>query len=141
MMISATRFQVPFWGLLLAGLSMAPIPRQREAAKPAKPSPVEVRLQAAVKQYDLTWQYYAQDRVDTRDVYLWSRLLLDARQAVSRRPADRIRDLEEHLDHMKKLEALIKKIRRLGFGRTTDVGASEYFRIEAETWLAEAKSA
>ena len=78
--------------------------------------------------------------MDTRDVYLSSRLLLDARQAVSRRPADRIRDLEERLDHMKKLEVLIKKIRRLGFGRTTNVGISEYFRIEAEDWLAEAKA-
>ena len=46
----------------------------------------EVRLQAAVKQYDLTWQYYQQNRVDTRDVYLWSRLLLDARQAVEQGP-------------------------------------------------------
>jgi len=125
--------------MLLAGLSMAPIPQQQEAAKPAAPSPLEVRLQAAVKQYDLTWQYYQQNRVDTRDVYLWSRLLLDARQALSHRPADRLRDYEEHLDHMKKLEALIKKIRRLGFGRTTDVGASEYFRIEAESWVAEAR--
>ena len=41
---------------------------------------------------------------------------------------------------MRKLEALIKKIRRYGFGLTNDVGASEYFRIEAETWLAEARS-
>ncbi len=41
---------------------------------------------------------------------------------------------------MQKLETLIKKIRRLGFGRSSDVGASAYFRIEAECWLAEAKS-
>ena len=41
---------------------------------------------------------------------------------------------------MKKLETLIKKVRRLGFGRSSDVGASEYYRIEAEYWLAEAKS-
>jgi hypothetical protein len=139
-MISTRKLQLPCWGLILAGLSMAPIPEQKDAQKPPGPSPSEVRLQAAVKQYDLTWQYYAQNRVDTRDVYLWSRLLLDARQAVSRRPADRIRDYQEHLDHMRKLEALIKKIRRLGFGRSSDVGASEYFRIEAESWLAEAKA-
>ena len=36
---------------------------------------------------------------------------------------------------MKKLEALIKKVRRLGFGRSYDVGASEYYRLEAEFWL------
>ena len=98
----------------------------------------ELRLQAAVKQYDLTWQYYQQNRVDTRDVYLWSRLLLDARQAVGKGRADRIRACEEHLEHMKKLEALIKKIRRLGFGFSHDVGASEYFRIEAQLWVEEA---
>jgi hypothetical protein len=118
---------------------MAPLPQAKEAPKPA-PAMAEVRLQAAVKQYDLTWQYYQQNRVDTRDVYLWSRLLLDARQTVSNRPADRLRDFEEHLDHMRKLEALIKKIRRLGFGLSSDIGASEYFRIEAESWVAEAKS-
>ena len=137
-MISPTKFPLPFWGLLLAGLSVAPIPQQngvpgpperKEAPRP--PAMSEIRLQAAVKQYDLTWQYYQQNRVDTRDVYLWSRLLLDARQAVGKGRADRIRHCEEHLEHMKKLEALIKKIRRLGFGRSSDVGASEYFRIEA----------
>jgi hypothetical protein len=47
---------------------------------------------------------------------------------------------EEHLDRMKKLEALVKKVRGLGFGRSSDVGASEYYRIEAEYWLAEARS-
>jgi hypothetical protein len=139
-MIPASKLPLPCWGLLLAALSMAPLPQPKEAPKPPAQALAEVRLQAAVKQYDLTWQYYQQNRVDTRDVYLWSRLLLDARQAVSNRPADRIRDYEEHLDHMKKLEALIKKIRRLGFGRSSDVGASEYFRIEAESWVAEARS-
>ena len=138
-MISASKLQLPCWGLFLAGLSMAPILQQKEAPKPPTPALAEVRVQAAAKQYDLVWQYYQQSRVDTRDVYLWSRLLLDARNAVSNRPADRIRDCEEHLDHMRKLEALIKKIRRLGFGRSSDVGASEYFRIEAESWLAEAR--
>ena len=42
---------------------------------------------------------------------------------------------------MKKLEALIKKVRRLGFGRSYDVGASEYYRLEAEVWLAREKRA
>ena len=51
-------------------------------------------------------------------------------------PARRLTALEEHLDRMKKLEALIKKVRRLGFGRSYDVGASEYYRLEAEFWLA-----
>ena len=36
---------------------------------------------------------------------------------------------------MKKLEALIMRVRRLGFGRSYDVGAAEYYRLEAEHWL------
>ena len=66
-MISSRMFQVPFWGLLLAGLAMAPGPQQKEAPKPAAESPSlpELRIKAAAKQYELVWQYYQQNRVDT----------------------------------------------------------------------------
>ena len=97
-------------------------------------------FEAALKQFDLIWQYYQQSRVDSFEVYLWSRLLLDASKGASVRPDRRIAAFEEHLDRMRKLEALIKKVRRLGFGRSSDVGASEYYRVEAECWLAEAKA-
>jgi hypothetical protein len=136
-MIDESKLQPLFLGLILVGLSFAPATQEKRA--PERPPLAEIRYRAALKQFELVWQYYQQSRVDTFDVYLWSRLLLDARRAVSNRPADRIAACEEHLDHMKKLEALIKKIRRLGFGRSNDVGASEYFRIEAECWLDEAK--
>jgi hypothetical protein len=125
------------WGLVLSVLSSAPIVQEKEPPKPAPQS--DARYRAAVKQFDLVWQYYQQNRVETFDVYLWSRLLLDARQKVGRAPAERVAAYEEHLDHMRRLEALVKKVRRLGFGRSNDVGASEYWRIEAECWLAEAR--
>ncbi len=137
-MISAKKLQLLCWGLLLAGASVAPVPQGQEARK--QPPLAEARYNAALKQFDLTWQYYQQSRVESFAVYAWSRLLLDAKRDVSGRQADQIAAYEEHLDRMKKLETLIKKVRRLGFGRSSDVGASEYFRIEAEYWLAEAKS-
>jgi len=137
-MISAKKLQLLSWGLLLAGASVAPVPQGQEARK--QPPLAEARYNAALKQFDLTWQYYQQSRVGSFDVYVWSRLLLDAKRGVSGRQADQIAAYEEHLDRMKKLETLIKKVRRLGFGRSSDVGASEYYRIEAEYWLAEAKS-
>jgi len=137
-MISAKKLQLVCWGLLLAGASVAPVPQEQEARK--QPPLAEARYNAALKQFDLTWQYYQQSRVGSFDVYAWSRLLLEAKRGVSGRQADQIAAYEEHLDRMKKLETLIKKVRRLGFGRSSDVGASEYFRIEAEYWLAEAKS-
>jgi hypothetical protein len=54
--------------------------------------------------------------------------------------ADRITAMEAHLERMRRLEALVKKVRKLGFGFSTDVGATEYFRLEAERWLEKARA-
>ncbi|HEX3447983.1 MAG TPA: hypothetical protein VHS97_06995 [Isosphaeraceae bacterium] len=123
-------------GLFLAAASFAPAPPE----KPATVSPLaEARYRAAVKQFDETWAYYRQARIDSYQVYVWSRLVLESRRAIAVKPAEQITALEDHLDRMKKLEELVTKIRRLGFGRSYDVGASEYYRLEAENWLEQAK--
>jgi hypothetical protein len=126
-------------GLLLAVVSVAPAPGP--AQTPA-PSPLAVaRLEAALKQYDETWAYYQQARIDSYQVYVWSRFILDCRRDMAQTPADRLKALDEHLDRMNRLEALITKIRRIGFGRSYDVGAARYYRLEAEHWIAQAKAA
>jgi hypothetical protein len=137
-MISAATRHALRWGLLLVVASVAPVPREQEARKES--TLAEARYNAARKQFDLIWQYYQQSRVESDDVYFWSRLLLEASKGVAVNKEQLITAFEQHLDRMKKLEALIKKIRRLGFGRSSDVGASEYYRIEAESWVAETKS-
>lgn len=122
--------------LLLAGLATAPAAPEGAA----RPSPLaESRYRAAVAQYDITWAYYQQARIDSYQVYVWSRLVLDSRREMGGAPADEIVALEDHLARMKKLEALVLRIRRLGFGRSYDVGAAEYYRLEAEHWLARAR--
>jgi len=123
-------------GLLLAAMSFAPAPAERPTAVS---SLAEARYRAAVKQYDETWAYYRQARIDSYQVYVWSRFVLESRRAIAIKPAEHVMALEDHLDRMKKLEELVKKIRRLGFGRSYDVGASEYYRLEAELWLEQAK--
>ena len=40
---------------------------------------------------------------------------------------------------MTRLEQLVKKVRKLGFGFSIDVGATEYYRLEAELWLERAR--
>ena len=137
-MITAKKRQLLCWGLLLAGVSVAPVPRGGE--DPKQQALAETRVAAAIKQFNLIWQYYQQSRVQSFDVYYWSRLLLDANRGVSENRDKQIAAYQEHLDRMKRLEVLIVKIRRIGFGRSSDVGASEYYRVEAECWLAEAKA-
>jgi hypothetical protein len=131
--------------LVLAGLSFAPAPQQKpyqqpagkKAAEPASLS--ERRLRAASKQFDLIWGYYRQSRVSVLDVYIWSRLLLDAQREADRTPAGRIEACSQHLERMKRLDALLQRVKRFGFIYSSDLGSAEYFRVEAEYWLAEAR--
>jgi hypothetical protein len=126
------------FGLLLISLSFAAAPPDK--GTPNRSALAQARYRAALKQFDEIWLYYQQSRVESFDVYVWSRLVLDSQQAVSDKQADRVAAFEDHMNRMQKLEALIKKIRRLGFGRSIDVGASEYYRREAEYWFEEARS-
>lgn len=128
------------WGLILVGASVAPVAQQAQRKENVRMQELaEARYKAAGKQYDLIWQYYGQNRVGSIEVYVWSRLVLDARQAFRKSPADRIKALEDHRDRMKSLQELVSKIRRIGFGRSDDVGATAFYVLEAELWLAEAK--
>ena len=137
-MSSPRRRPLVFATLLFAGFAFAPS-APKGSTQPAQPSPLaEARYRAAVKQYEITWSYYQQARIDTFQVYVWSRLVLDARGDLGETPADHRIALEDHLARMKKLEELVVKIRRLGFERSSDVGATEYYRLEAELWLSRA---
>jgi hypothetical protein len=125
-------------GLSLALFSFAPdAPADRNPASALS----EARLQAARKQYEETWQYYQQARIESYQVYVWSKLILDCQREMTEKKAERLIALEEHCTRMKRLEALITKVRRLGFGRSYDVGASQYYRLEAEFWLEREKTA
>lgn len=139
-MVPARKPVVVGLGLLLAVLSSAPVLQDKPASRPKVSAMAEKRHELAKKQFDLTWQYYRQNRVGTFEVYLWSRLLLDARREAASQASDRVAACQEHLDHMKDLDALVRNIRRLGFGRSSDVGACDYWLVEAEYWLVQAQS-
>lgn len=124
-------------GLALTAFSVAPAPPET----PPKPSPLaEARYKAAARQFDEVWTYYRQSRTDSFLTYYWSRLLLEAQEDLSDAKADRIAALEAHQERMKRLEALVLKVRKLGFGFSTDVGATAYYRVEAKRWLEKARA-
>jgi hypothetical protein len=130
-------------GLLLMLFSFAPAPPPPDQPQPQpQPRPpdlsalLEARHRAAVKQFEETWVYYKQARSDAFLVYVWSHFVLESEFDLSPRKPDRIAALGAHLDRMQKLETLVKKVRKLGFGQSIEVGATEYYRIEAEYWMA-----
>lgn len=136
---------VSILGLVLMVLSFAPAPPE-QAPAPIPPEQLatlsamlEARHRAARKQFDMTWSYYKQARTDAYPVYVWSHFVLQTEFDLSDKKADQLAALEAHLDRMKKLEELLRKVRRLGFGQSIEVSAVEYYRIEAEYWLAHAR--
>ena len=125
--------------VLLAGLSIAPAPPRPPDGEPtAVANLAKARYEAALAQYDLEWTYFQQNRTGSLHVYVWSRLVLEARRDMGENQAERIAALKAHLARMQKLEDLVKRIRRLGFGLSADVGATRFYRVEAEYWLARA---
>lgn len=123
--------------LTLVACSIAPAPLQSSP----KPSPLaEARFKAAARQFEEVWTFYRQSRTDSFLTYYWSRIVLEAQQDLSDAKVDQIAALEAHRERMKRLEALVLKVRKLGFGFSTDVGATAYYRIEAERWLEKARA-
>jgi hypothetical protein len=137
-------------GLLLTIVSFAPAPAEPPPPPPATPIPADqaaevaallrARHQAAQKQFEETWVYYKQARTDAFPVYVWSHFVLQSEFDLSDKKPDQIAALEGHLDRMRKLEELLTKVRRLGFGQAIEVGGVKYYRIEAEYWLAHARA-
>jgi hypothetical protein len=124
-------------GLSLAVVSVAPAPPQA----PPKPSTAaEARYKAALSQYERVWSYYRQSRTDSFMVYYWSRLVLDSQRDLSDAKADRIAALKAHDDRIRRLQDLITRVRKLGFAYSSDVGATTYYRLEADRWLEKAKA-
>ena len=129
--------RAPLLGLTLAAFAFAPAPPDTPRKPPAL---AEARYKAAVKQFDEVWRYYREDRTDSFLTYYWSKIVLESQQALGDAKADRIAALEAHLGRMKRLQALVLKVRKLGFGYSIDVGATAYYCLEAELWLEEARA-
>lgn len=121
--------------LLLAATATAPAPPNPPVPEAKHSKLAEARYKAALDQYELAWSYFQQKRLDSFQVYLWSRLVLDARRETSETKDDRIAALRAHFARMRKMEDLATRIRRLGFGRSYEVGSAEFYRLEAEHWL------
>jgi hypothetical protein len=98
------------------------------------------RLEAIRQVYRLkeTMRKAGQSGIDPDQDYLWSRRLLEAERDARGKKHDEQATLESHLDRMKQLESQVKQMYRAGESSAVHVAASEYYRLEAEFWIAKA---
>jgi hypothetical protein len=115
----------------------------REKAAKERAALAEARRKAAQKAYDQLFEGYrrgAASMPSPETVYLWSRRCLDADLDVSDKAVDQTAAYQAHLDRMKGIETQMREAAtRTGAGSTL-IPALEFYRAEAEYWLARAVS-
>jgi len=73
-------------------------------------------------------------------IYTWSRRWMEAAQTVDPSKKGRSTAIQAHLDRMKQLETKTAEQRKGGFAAAFEVAQARFYRIEAELWLAEART-
>lgn len=127
-------------GLAVAGGILASSVRGDSAAsdKPAKLA--EARLKAANEAYRLYQERHKKEGdVEAETLYLWSNRILNAERDAASKEEQRITALQAHLDRMMQLESETKRRLEGGKVRAHEMAAAEFYRLEAELWLARGK--
>jgi putative protein kinase ArgK-like GTPase of G3E family len=79
------------------------------------------------------------DLPDAEKLYVWSRRWMEAQRDVSNRKQDQIAAIEAHAARMKGLAKLFKKLQESGHVGQVSTAAAEFYRLEAEKYLLDAK--
>lgn len=104
----------------------------------------KARMEAARKTYQLRWDKWKVAEPGSNDpegLYRWSRRWLEAQLETIDNKADKLAAYSAHVERMRHLEKFVSEIFKIG-GRDVyqaDVTATEFYRLEAENWLAQAE--
>jgi hypothetical protein len=128
----------PVLGLVLAGVALAP---KFTAESPDSNQLAKAQMEAARRTYELTWTRAEMgEGGDAEQVYQWSVRWLEAQRDLSGTKAGQLAALEAHQTRMQRLERRVAAMVKAGQGRQSEGTAAEYYRLEADLWLARAKA-
>jgi hypothetical protein len=102
----------------------------------------KARLEAARKVYEVYLDRYKRGEpqpLNAELLYRWSRRWLEAQQELATKKGDKVAAVEAHLTRMRWLEELLRRMHKSGVAATFDVAGAEFYRLEAERWVAQAK--
>jgi hypothetical protein len=101
----------------------------------------KAKLEAARQTYKVIWQNYKEGLAPPVELpYRWSCRWLQAQREVSDQKADQVAAFQAHWERMREIERIERELRRSRVNPVNEVTAAEYYRIEAEIWLEQAKS-
>jgi hypothetical protein len=111
-------------------------------ADPEVPADVlKAQVVSAAEVYRLRLEGYrgGEPNSDLESTYLWSVRWLNAERDLSKKPNDRVAAAAAHLERMKTVEAMAAARVKGGNAPRHHAAAAEFFRVEAQIWLARAK--
>jgi hypothetical protein len=107
------------------------------------------RLQVAQRGYDDAVDLYRHTQrsgqtimpwVNVDQVYIWSRRWMEQECALSTKKSECVAAHEHHLKRLRRLEKLARELRNAELVTKLEPLAAEFYRLEAESSLAEAKA-
>ena len=116
--------------------------KPRDIADRAKNA--RARLEAAKNAYEGGWKHYLAEPESapspTEHSHNWSVRWLQAERDLARNKAEHIAALEAHLKRMQTRKDMLVSRFREGTSAMYQIHGAEYFRLEAEEWLAAEKA-
>jgi hypothetical protein len=97
------------------------------------------RRDAARKTYEVMWSNYRERRASEDTLYRWSVRWLEAERQLAGQPAEQVAAFNGHVERMRELEKLLDNLHRSGLTTVDEISAAEFYRVEAEVWLLQAK--
>ena len=129
-------------GLISVLFSLTPL----ERAFSDKPAPVTEKLSRAKRDaaratYEVIWRNNREGFVPFAEVaYRWSKRWLKAELELSPKKPDQISAYQAHLERMRDLSRITHARYQNRVNTIDEASASDFYRLEAQVWLEQAKS-
>jgi hypothetical protein len=139
-------FTRPFcFATLILVLAAAPaaLLRPAQAGQGEAAANAKARLEAARKVYEAYLDRYKRGEpqpLNAELLYRWSRRWLEAQQELATKKGEKVAAAEAHLTRMRRFEEYLRGMHKSGVAATFDVAGAEFYRLDAERWVARAKA-
>ena len=128
--------------ILVLAAAPAAFPGPVHAGEGEAAANAKARLEAARKMYEGTLRLYKTGPpvpLDVEKLYRWSRRWLKAQHELATKKEDRVAAAEAHLTRMRSLEKTLRQMLKSREVPAFEVAGAEFYRLEAERWVAKAK--
>jgi len=102
----------------------------------------KAKVEAARQTYQVAWQNYKDGLAPAVEFpYRWSRRWLEAEREMTEGKEEQVAACKSHLERMREMERIERELRRSRLNPVNELTAAEFYRAEAEIWLAQAQEA